>query len=157
MTKLATKKEKDMKNVIGGMNFEDLGISESSYLNNNEIHEEYEIFYGKYEMLTKLMQNMSRQIVRAERNDETTVAEMIKTSFKKLFIIENSHNPYFEMDCIEVEDKCGQYNGKTIKVLTYQGVAPQYNGNYKVIMPPVLVDKDRWLFTPCIVSNVRNK
>jgi hypothetical protein len=61
------------------------------------------------------------------------------------------------MDYIEVEDKCGHFNGRTIEVLTYQGTSPQHNGKYKVIMPPVLVDRDRWLFTPCIVSNVRNK
>ena len=145
-----------MERIIGGNNLEDFGITIETYRNNIDIHEDYEVFYTKYDIVKKLLLKMSKSFVRLQKLGKNEEADAELKTYKKLFDVANCQNPFYEIKTIEVENGFGYYNNRKIEVVNLFDRCVK-NGKYEVIFPPILIDEDRWLFTPCIVSNVRNK
>lgn len=139
-----------MERIIGGMNLEDFGTTAQTYRNNIEVHEDYEVFYAKYEVVKKLLLKMSKRIVRLNKLGKNAEANTELEIYKKLFDVANCQNPFYEIKEIEVENGFGYYNNRKIEVVN-SGDYCVKNGKYEVIFPPILIDEDRWLFTPCIV------
>ena len=142
-----------MERIIGRRSFEDFGITEEMYLNDTDWARSYDIFSERYSLLVEQILTIGRRYAFLQRNRPDDAVAILK-AYKMLYNEDNSDNPFYKMETIEVKDGWGVSDYGKICVINYFNSRIK-DGIYKVIMPPIIVDRHSmpYRYTPCVVNH----